>query len=90
MVFIWTETVENFRTSLLSKRGLSETSEENKGFLQVESPPDPRMTRSHTILRRGMGIVKCSQLSKWLRGATCIAKQWLFKLNDLNCSLQNI
>lgn len=53
MVFVWIETEENSRISLLSKHGLREISEENKVFPQVEPPPDPTVTRGDTILLRG-------------------------------------
>lgn len=41
MVFIRSETDGNSRIALLSKHELSEISEWNEVFPQVESPPDP-------------------------------------------------
>lgn len=92
-VFIWVETEENSRISLLSKCGLRGISEKNEVFPQAEYAPDPR---PKTIPLGGTGngggfwVVKTSERCHEMG----VAVQWFVLqeavLKTHNFSIQNV
>ena len=93
-IFIWVETEENSRISLLSKCGLGEIFEKNEIFPQAEYPPEPRANTIPPGGHREWGkILSCQNFRKVPRNRG-MGIQWSVLqeavLKTHNFSIQNV